>query len=82
MALSAHTTAAHPGAVAAPSRRLIARPVRATVEYQAPSTRTGANELEAISRMSNVVSCAVVCISSVGCEQPDTPHPSPQMLLA
>lgn len=38
------------------SRRVLARPVRAAVDYQAPSTRTGANELEALARMSNLVS--------------------------
>ena len=58
MALSAQrslSTATH----GAPHRRgvsLTSRPVRATVDYQSPSTRTGANELEALARMSNVVS--------------------------
>lgn len=56
MAMSAQKSAVARGCGGArPSRRVLARPVRAAVDYQSPSTRTGANELEALARMSNVV---------------------------
>lgn len=57
MALSYQKTAlCQKGRHTQSSRRVLARPVRAAVDYQSPSTRTGANELQALARMSNVVS--------------------------
>jgi hypothetical protein len=56
MALSAQSQLRAGGCFRQSSRRALARPVRAAVDYQSPSTRTGANELQALARMSNVVS--------------------------
>lgn len=65
MALSAQKSAVSGGCARQSSRRALARPVRAAVDYQSPSTRTGANELQALARMSNVVPDTLLLESAV-----------------
>jgi len=62
MALSAQKSVLTSRPTVSSRRILVVRPVRAAVDYQAPSTRTGANELEALASMSNVVSERVLLL--------------------
>lgn len=64
MALAAQRPVSSCSTKVATQRRIV-RPRATSVEYQSPSTRTAANELQALARMSNVVPDTLLLESSV-----------------